>query len=164
MCNSQTLQNRSRSGTEFSELVFSPGVCWRVGGICLVMKLDFNSVDTCTVRTAGSGLLTCHYMASRSACDTVSAITITRSTSFQDHKFTPLCNTYSDTIFWTLVQLQNISIFQQNNAKANTKNHFHDSCKYGELKPSIDYNKLNKNKWIPSNGKLQQLLQLPCLQ
>jgi len=43
MCNSQTLQNRSRSGTEFSELVPSPGVFGRGG--CLVMKLDFNSVD-----------------------------------------------------------------------------------------------------------------------
>jgi hypothetical protein len=64
-----------------------------------VMKLNFNSVDTRTVRTGGSGLPTCHYMVSRSECDTGSAITITGPTSFQDHKFTPLCTTYSDTIF-----------------------------------------------------------------
>lgn len=113
------------------------------------MKLDFNSVDTWILRTAGSGLLTCHYMASRWACDTVITITIIGPTSFHNHKFTPLHNTYSDTIFWTLVQLQNICLFQQNNATANTKNHFQDFCKYGELKHNTEFNALNKNMWTP---------------
>jgi len=47
--------------------------------------------------------------------------------------------------FRTLVHLQNICTFQQNNATANIKNHLQNFCKYGELKHSIDYNTLNKN-------------------